>query len=652
MWSLIALLSIGGVLAASPQQQVQVPLWNHQAQRETELRAWSFNFTSQAPHIFSSVHGLLQQWPNTYFPNGHTIVPCQIAAYTNLYHGRQDGELPPSPEWFAFDMEMAYGIMGSDRNSHLLTYQTTKQVGCLYFDGESATLMGSGQMDALMLFIYGNVTGPEKGGRWRGLADEYDRASKICDWVENRGVGGRGWGVEGIVRMNAGFEMIWCNFTSPSIRLLTRVNVTAPLLPEEKIEDDGDVNGYEGDAVPPSRKSRGSRTGPETDAQGIPTSYYPLPTETSPPDRSHDPDRPPMPPSWRREDREPFLASQTWGWFESATWHYGSSAMGAGRGEARVKLITCGVLSFYDPYFIQQQLSRAGLERERLNLTVDGLWRGPREEDDRRGALDQLMRRRRYHVLHNISQSDADRMNHAAETVLKTLGYDDPTGLKLHATSACTGVDWVAVTGDIVQRYAPRLQQINSILESGINIDLRNYTALRQWFVRLRQHTHFLLVPYFEYPDKAAEDEWSASSTTGQITWSRCKYHYTRLLASDQDIDLTPEESLLTWAVEEMLGNICSFVVEVGFAVEREWMHQFKPVSGSKAEEPPTEMSLEIRRWKDGVEELMAWLGWLDQWSWCREGCRWDEVCEYLLISICSARHKLISFMHMLIFVS
>ena len=52
---------------------------------------------------------------------------------------------------------MSYGIMGSGRNSHILTYQTTKQIGCLYFDGESATLFGSGMMDAQMLFILGVV---------------------------------------------------------------------------------------------------------------------------------------------------------------------------------------------------------------------------------------------------------------------------------------------------------------------------------------------------------------------------------------------------------------------------------------------------------------------------------------------------------------
>src|SRR5271155_4270578 len=51
-------------------------------------------------------------------------------------------------------------------------------------------------------------------------------------------LGGLGWGVEGIVRMNAGFEMICCNFSSPSIRLLRHLNVAAPLLPESLLSNE------------------------------------------------------------------------------------------------------------------------------------------------------------------------------------------------------------------------------------------------------------------------------------------------------------------------------------------------------------------------------------------------------------------------------
>lgn len=59
------------------------------------------NFSSHAPYIFSSVHGLLRQGYNTFFPNGFTVVPCEIAAFTPLYHGWLNDEPPESPEWLA-----------------------------------------------------------------------------------------------------------------------------------------------------------------------------------------------------------------------------------------------------------------------------------------------------------------------------------------------------------------------------------------------------------------------------------------------------------------------------------------------------------------------------------------------------------------------
>nr|XP_036577999.1 uncharacterized protein CTRU02_12061 [Colletotrichum truncatum]KAF6785129.1 hypothetical protein CTRU02_12061 [Colletotrichum truncatum] len=64
----------------------------------------SLNFSSSAPHLFASAYGLLQQWSNTVFPNGHTMAAVEIPAFTLLYHGRMDEEAAPSPEWLAFDM--------------------------------------------------------------------------------------------------------------------------------------------------------------------------------------------------------------------------------------------------------------------------------------------------------------------------------------------------------------------------------------------------------------------------------------------------------------------------------------------------------------------------------------------------------------------
>ena len=59
------------------------------------------NFSSHAPHIFSSVHGLLRQGYNTFFRNGFSVVPCEVPAFTPFYHGWLNDEPPQSPEWLA-----------------------------------------------------------------------------------------------------------------------------------------------------------------------------------------------------------------------------------------------------------------------------------------------------------------------------------------------------------------------------------------------------------------------------------------------------------------------------------------------------------------------------------------------------------------------
>lgn len=158
-----------------------------------ESPGWG-DFDSSSPHIFSSLRYLLRQWPNTIYPNGHSIVPCEVPAFSRFYHGRTDDLLPASPEWLAFDIEMAYGIMGSTQTSHMLTYQVMHPVKCVYFDGMSAALLNMSQLQSQSVFLYGNTTGPSR-------IDEYRRAQDLCKWMTEHGLGGLGWGIEGIVRM-------------------------------------------------------------------------------------------------------------------------------------------------------------------------------------------------------------------------------------------------------------------------------------------------------------------------------------------------------------------------------------------------------------------------------------------------------------------
>jgi hypothetical protein len=56
-----------------------------------------------ASFVFDSVYSLAKQWPNTYAPNGHSIVPVTFPANIPLYHARQYEGTIRKPTWFAFD---------------------------------------------------------------------------------------------------------------------------------------------------------------------------------------------------------------------------------------------------------------------------------------------------------------------------------------------------------------------------------------------------------------------------------------------------------------------------------------------------------------------------------------------------------------------
>lgn len=490
--------------------------------------------------------------------------------------------------------------MGSTRNSYMLTYQTTKPVKALYFDGESATLMGLGQMDTQMLHVFGNISGPPHGG-W-GLWEEYSRATGLCDWLESAGLRGKGWGYEGIIRMNAGFEMIWCDFTSPSMRLLTQLNVTAPQLAEDRDGED---------------EKRAAAEAKDLEQQSSYYSLPPLPTRT---DHSTDPTDPPRPPNWRRGlDREPFLRSQGWGWFSSATYHYGKSRHGPGLGEVRAKVSNCGIISYYSPRFANLTRTRVESERELYNITSRGYWTGEGPHGNRSIALDELRRRRRYHHLGDVVPAEALFMRRSSERALGNL---------LHGGDDCSGADWVYISNEITQTTSVHLKELAQILEA-LPEAPKNISAIEPWMSILRSHSHSFYVAFLEYPTEYEPLAWDTEGALFQETHSRCRYRYTRLMAPIDGVDLSPEEEDLRWAIEETYGAICSVLLSIGFQVEANWAEHFNKANASIAtlQHLGTNFTQLASTWNAGLQELMAWLGWEDQFTGCSEVCAWDERC-------------------------
>lgn len=158
--------------------------------------------------IFASFAGLLQQWPNSIFPNGHSIVSGIIPRGTLLYHGANNRESSPDGmEWLSFDPEMAYVIHSSrEGETSLYTYSTQRPLKVIYLDGQSASLGTAGYMDSQSLLVNRTVSEDlNEFGPTDLLRGEYRRAKGLCQV-------GKKLGFEGIVRMNTGFELIWCNF--------------------------------------------------------------------------------------------------------------------------------------------------------------------------------------------------------------------------------------------------------------------------------------------------------------------------------------------------------------------------------------------------------------------------------------------------------
>ncbi|CAN8101401.1 unnamed protein product [Discula destructiva] len=585
-------------------------------------RPWTLDFTSPSPHLFASAATLLHQWSNTMFPNGHALAAVELSAYTLLHHGlissEDDGAPePPSPEWLAFDMEMAYGIMGSSRHSFLLTYQTTRPVKALYFDGESATLMGLGQMDTQMLQLYGNVTGPGEGQARFGLEPEYARAHGLCDWLERAGLRGRGWGFEGVVRMNAGFEMIWCDFLSPSLRLVSRMNVTAPLLPddeeEEEEEEEEDAVVRSEEAVVVDGMDELARRGAVSEVLE-PTSYYPLPPRPTKTDTNSEPSHPAPPPNMRWDlGREPFLKMQGWGWFDSATWHYGSNRNGPGQGEVRAKVLQCGIMSYYSPRLVNQSGNRAVDEQKSLNLTSDGLWTGPGEDGNRTKAVKQLARRRRYHHLGDVTTEEAMVIKTNSERALRSL---------LAPENDCSGADWMLITSEITARVTNHLTMMDTKLAS-FAVHAKNQTEAYERMLDLRAQSHLFLVPYLQYPEEINKQTWSTDSAFYRETNSRCQYRYTRLLVPEErGSGLTPEEHDIRQAVEEVYGTICAILIAMHFGIELAWLDMITDKAATSAS-----LATKADTWRGSISELTAWLGWENQYYGCKEQCAWDERC-------------------------
>ncbi|KAK4122066.1 hypothetical protein N657DRAFT_647592 [Parathielavia appendiculata] len=199
--------------------------------------------------IFNTIHSAMRQWGSSLNHNGMSLFLTTIPAGVTLHHGTHSPTPPPGPEWLAFEIEHAEqfahprwrrrdnpGSPGSpppgsspppsmaqqplhfprqpsyyhqpslhlakdadaDSYGYLHTYLTTTLLQLLYLDGTSAGNTDMGTLDTQDLILRLNRSAP--------LWDERGRAQELCDIVSS-------WGLDGVLRMEAGFEVIKCDFS-------------------------------------------------------------------------------------------------------------------------------------------------------------------------------------------------------------------------------------------------------------------------------------------------------------------------------------------------------------------------------------------------------------------------------------------------------
>ncbi|KAK4234751.1 hypothetical protein C8A03DRAFT_18407 [Achaetomium macrosporum] len=181
--------------------------------------------------IFNAIHSAMRQWGSSLNHNGMSFFLATVPAGVMLYHGTSSPHSPPGPEWLAFEIEHAemfahprYGrgkppipprhgtppgtqhplIAPYDKgqtrepehgHGYLHLYRTTSPLNLLYLDGTSAGNTAMGTLDTQDLILRFNRSAP--------VWDEAGRARELCDIVVP-------WGLHGVLRMEAGFEIIKC----------------------------------------------------------------------------------------------------------------------------------------------------------------------------------------------------------------------------------------------------------------------------------------------------------------------------------------------------------------------------------------------------------------------------------------------------------
>ncbi|KZT65050.1 hypothetical protein DAEQUDRAFT_731911 [Daedalea quercina L-15889] len=419
--STLALLALDSLLARTVNQQplkapIAVDDWNPWLSRPWDEQP-DKDATSNL--IFQSLAGLMQMKANSKHPNGHSIVRASIPPGTALYHGRHKVEYP-TRDWIAFDPEHS-AIFALGSNGTLLTFITTRELTLLYFDGCSGNKV-DGVVDTQDLLFWGRLQHKRQG--WWG---ELERIEDGCTWA-------RQYGIDGFVRMEFDFEIMYCDFSDG----LELVSVISP------------VNGQPPVTHPSRPPPRGTPYTRDNLSQVLSrispaeATFHGFLRTERPGEVLEQPDGLMMalspltpPPGWK--GTLPFLGFEA---KRSGTWHNDFP------GELRVRPEPSTLVSFFDP-------SLTSLVTARRNMT------------------------RNEYAAGNISREDLARLR------------QDVAEMAARPSGAGSGVDWVGLARVIEERFRDRLPYLQHLLRQPVvNSSAQAAAVRKQLMVSLIPYMH------------------------------------------------------------------------------------------------------------------------------------------------------------------
>ncbi|RMD40370.1 hypothetical protein DV735_g4753, partial [Chaetothyriales sp. CBS 134920] len=238
-------------------------------------------------HIFNAIHSSARQWGESLNHNGMSFFLATVPRGTVLHHGTHSPAPVAGMEWLAFEPEHALlfawkicdnttsdlGLDAVVRESHarslhgwydfldavdyerlelrarrqgrpprcfepgfIHTYSARRPLNLLYLDGQSAAKSDKGTDDSQDYVLRHNISPEKPPGRGR-LFGDLDRAIDLCHMAQHD-YNGR---VDGYLRMEHGFEIILCDFSSLDVVSISRAQTVgheADLNPDDQVLQD------------------------------------------------------------------------------------------------------------------------------------------------------------------------------------------------------------------------------------------------------------------------------------------------------------------------------------------------------------------------------------------------------------------------------